>query len=244
MSQPATTEDRFLGGSVILRQPTNGFRAGMDSILLAAAVTAGPGARLLEIGCGAGAALLAVATLNPHIECVGVEAHEEGAALAKTNVALNALEDRVTILHADPLADPSLDLGPSFDGAFCNPPFNAKGRTPDPERAHAHLTPHTVQAWVNAFANRLKGGAPLVMIHRAEALHDVLTACQGRLGGVQVRPIQPFADQPAHRILVRATKGSRAALRLLPALVLHEAHAKHTHQADAILRGAAGLSWL
>ena len=53
-----TTTDALLGGRVRLRQPREGYRAGLDAALLAAAVDARPGERLLEAGCGVGGALL------------------------------------------------------------------------------------------------------------------------------------------------------------------------------------------
>ena len=49
-----TTEDSVLDGRVRLRQPVRGYRAGLDAALLAAACDAGPGARVIEAGCGAG----------------------------------------------------------------------------------------------------------------------------------------------------------------------------------------------
>ena len=237
------TLDAFLGGRLRLRQSRQGFRAGMDSILLASALPAIGEGRALEIGCGAGAALLAAAMLNPDLRCVGVERHPEDAARAGANVALNGLSGRVEVIEADPLADPVLNLGASFDAALCNPPFNAAGRSPAAARRHAHQSEHEIGDWVNVLANRLTGGAPLVMIHRAEALPEILGALEGKLGGVTVRPVHPFSDQPAHRVLVKATKGSRAAFRMLPPLVLHEAGAKHTALADALLRGETRLPW-
>ena len=64
-------------------------------------------------------------------------------------------------------------------------------------------------------------------------------------GSIQVRPIHPFADQPAKRILVRAIKTGKAPLRLLPPLVLHDRDGdKHRPEVEAILRGEAGVDWL
>ncbi|VAW14423.1 hypothetical protein MNBD_ALPHA12-1743, partial [hydrothermal vent metagenome] len=50
-----TTRDAFLGGRVFALQPQNGFRAGIDSVLLAAAV-AKSSASIVELGSGAGVA--------------------------------------------------------------------------------------------------------------------------------------------------------------------------------------------
>jgi tRNA1(Val) A37 N6-methylase TrmN6 len=84
----------------------------------------------------------------------------------------------------------------------------------------------------------------LTMIHRAERLDRLLAALEGRLGEVCVYPVRPRAEAPAHRVLVRARKGSRAPLRLLPGLELHDdSGAKFTPEAEAIFRGEAVVSW-
>ena len=56
--ESALTEDAFLGGRLRLLQPAQGYRAGVDPVLLAASVPAMLGQRVLELGCGVGAALL------------------------------------------------------------------------------------------------------------------------------------------------------------------------------------------
>ena len=53
--------DSLLGGQVALWQPADGYRVAIDTVLLAAAVRVGPGARVLELGSGVGAASLCVA---------------------------------------------------------------------------------------------------------------------------------------------------------------------------------------
>ena len=77
-----------------------------------------------------------------------------------------------------------------------------------------------------------------------EVMADLLALLSAKAGSFAVRPIHPFADEPAKRVLVHAIKTGRAPLRLLPPLVLHDRDgAKHTDQAEAILRGEAALDW-
>ena len=52
----ATTDDAFLGGRVQVLQPRKGFRAGLDAVMLAAAVPARAGDRVCELGAGVGTA--------------------------------------------------------------------------------------------------------------------------------------------------------------------------------------------
>lgn len=238
------TEDALLGGRLCVRQPARGYRVNVDTLLLAAAVEAGAGAKLMEAGCGVGAALLAVAARAGDATLVGVERDANMAALARENVALNAMSARVEIVTGDVL-ERNANIG-VFDGVFFNPPYllDGEGRDPSPERRGAHIADATIDAWVAALADRLTGAAALTLIHRADRAPEVLAALEGRLGGVELMPIRPRAREAASRVLIRARKGSRARFRLLPDLALHDnSGAKYTPEAEAILRGEARIAW-
>ena len=79
------------------------------------------------------------------------------------------------------------------------------------------------------------------MIHRPEALPELLAAFGERLGAVAIRPVHPRAEADATRLLVQGVKGSKAPLHLMPALVLHDASGAFTPLASAIHRGEALL---
>jgi tRNA1(Val) A37 N6-methylase TrmN6 len=241
------TEDAVLDGRVRLRQPARGYRAGVDAALLAAACDAKPGERVIEAGCGAGAALLAAAVRRPDAGFVGVERDREAAALARENAALNGLSGRVEIVEGDVGARFSaLGLAP-FDAAMANPPFfDDPGalRAPASERRGAWIADEGLEAWAGFLLKAVREGGTITVIHRADRLADLLALLAPKAGSFQVRPIHPFADEPAKRVLVRAVKTGKAPLKLLPALVLHDrAGGKHTAEAEAILRGRADLPW-
>ena len=91
----------------------------------------------------------------------------------------------------------------------------------------------------------MREGGTVTLIHRADRLGHILGLLAAKAGSVRIRPVQPFANQPAKRVLVRAIKTGKAPLVLLPALILHDrSEAKHTPAAEAILRGEAALSWV
>jgi tRNA1(Val) A37 N6-methylase TrmN6 len=243
-----TTEDRVLGGQVRLLQPARGYRAGLDAALLAAACDAAAGQRVIEAGCGAGGALLAAAARRPGARFLGVERDPHALSLAGENIALNGFTDRVEVAPGDVgLRFSGLGL-PPFDAALANPPFFDDPdalRGPSEARRAAWMADDGLGAWVQFLVKAVREGGTITLIHRADRLGDLLALLAPKAGSIQVRPVQPFADQPAKRVLVRAVKTGKAPLRLLPALVLHDRDGgKHGAAAEAILRGEADLPWL
>ncbi|HEX3700635.1 MAG TPA: methyltransferase [Phenylobacterium sp.] len=242
------TEDAVLDGRVRLRQPARGYRAGADAALLAAACDAGEGQRVIEAGCGAGAVLLAAAARRPGARFVGVERDPAAAALARQNVALNGLEARVEIVEGDvALRFSGLHLEP-FDAALANPPFfddPQSLRGPAAERRGAWLAEDGLAAWTGFLSKAVREGGTITVIHRADRLGDILALLADKAGSFQVRPVHPFADAPAKRVIVRAVKTGKAPLQLLAPLVLHAREGGgHSDEAEAIFRGRADLAWL
>lgn len=239
------TENRLLDGRVVLRQPARGYRAGMDAALLAAAAPVPPGERLIEAGCGVGGALFQIAARCPDAHLTGIEREADMAALAVENATLNGVADRVTIRRGD-VAEGfrALDL-PPFDWAISNPPFfDDPGalRAPAPGKRAAWMADDGLAAWARFLLKAVREGGRIVVVHRADRLADLLALLGETAGSFAIRPIHAFADEPAKRVLVQAIKTGRSPLRLLPPLILHErSGAKHTPEADAILRGEAGL---
>jgi tRNA1(Val) A37 N6-methylase TrmN6 len=240
-------ETLLLGGRVRLLQPKIGYRAGMDAALLAASIAGRRGERILEAGCGAGAALLQAAHRTPETHFTGVERDPSAFDLAHRNVALNHMGSRVSVLRGDVDAGFKTLNVPPFDAALANPPFFDDPtilRGPHPAKAGAWLADGGLKAWTAFLLKAVREGGRIIVIHRADRLADLLALLGDGAGSFRIRPVQPFADTPAKRVLVQAIKTGRGPLVLLPPLVLHErGGAKHTVEADAILRGEASLDW-
>jgi tRNA1(Val) A37 N6-methylase TrmN6 len=241
------TEDTVLGGRIRLNQPVSGYRAGMDAALLAAACDAAPRARVLEAGCGVGGARRAAAARRPGARFVGVERNAAAVDLARQNVALNDLAERVEIVSGDvERGFRALDL-PVFDAVMANPPFfddPAALRAPAPAKAEAWMADGGLAAWTAFALKAVREGGTITLIHRADRLADLLALLAPKAGSFRIRPVQPFADAPAKRVIVRAVKTGKAPLALLPALVLHDRDGgQHAPAAEAILRGEAALGW-
>jgi tRNA1(Val) A37 N6-methylase TrmN6 len=244
------TDDAVLGGRLRLTQKRRGHRVGHDAILLAAATGAVSGDRTVDLGAGVGAAGLALAMRVPDVQVTLVEIDAELADLAAQNILRNGLGERVRALNLDVTAPAdafaAAGLGPGVaDRVLMNPPFNNPDRqnvSPDPERRSAHAAPSSMLAeWIGAAVWLLHSAGTLTMIWRADGLAEVLSALEPRFGGMTVLPVHGNAGQPAIRVLVRATKGSRAPLALLPGLTLNGSDGRPTAEAENVLRHARPL---
>ena len=243
------TDDGFLGGALDICQPATGFRAGVDSVLLAAAVSAPAGVRVLELGTGAGVAALCLLKRVRDITVIGVEIDEDMARLAQRNAARNALAERFRVRIGDAAHPQRLELKEgTFDHVMANPPWfdHTAAQSPtDARRARAHMADDDLlEDWLKAAARMLRHGGALTLVHRAEALPEALAALARRFGDVRVLPIQPKREKPAIRVIIGARKGKRAPLRLLPPFILHESDGRFTEAAEAILRHGAALDMM
>lgn len=243
------TDDAFLGGRLHLRQPRAGYRAGVDPVLLAAAVPAQAGESVLDLGCGAGAAVLCLGRRVGGLSLAGLELQPDYAALARGNAAANAIA--LEVVEGDVGAMPAALRARVFDHVVANPPYyrrEAGSVAADPGRERALGEGLPLRTWVEAGLRRLRPAGRLTLIQRADRLPDLLAALPGT--GVTVLPLAPRAGREAGRVIVQAVKGGRAPFRLLAPVILHsgEAHSgdgeTHTAPVRAVLRDAAALPGL
>lgn len=251
-----TTVDAFLGGEVEIEQPAKGYRAGLDAVLLAAAVqpvrsNSGP-LRVVDVGAGVGTAALCLAARLEEADVTLVERDPLASQLSDRNIERNSLAGRARVVTVDVMkpAPEAVKQGladASFDLAISNPPYLAEGRhrpSADELKAAAHAMPEDgLDRWLRFMARMTRPGGTAVIIHRADCLEPLLAALNGRFGGVVVLPLHPRAGEPASRVIVRAVKASRAPLRIAQGLVLHDDDGAFRPDIKAVLSAPRALDW-
>lgn len=236
-----TSSGSLLGGRVRYAQPREGFRSGIEPVLLAAAVPARPGESVVEGGSGAGAALLCLAVRVPGIRGLGVELDPDLTALARENATASNI-DGVSFVAAD-----LLTLSPPgvFDHAMANPPYHAAAGTASPRPAREmakRARPGLLRDWALALAALLRHRGTLTLILPAASLPEALDALHAAgCRPTAVLPLWPTAGRRAKLILLHGVKAGRAPLRLLSGLVLHATSGGFTPETEAVLRSAAAL---
>ncbi|WP_317992893.1 tRNA1(Val) (adenine(37)-N6)-methyltransferase [Bartonella gliris] len=248
------TIDAFHRGKFYLVQPRlHGHRSGMDAMLLASLVPNDFKGKVVDLGAGAGAAGLAVASRCLEVHVTLVERSAFMASYAQKTLLLKQnekLADRICLLEADITLKGKARLKAgladnTFDFAIMNPPFNnpADRKTPDEQKSEAHVMPEAMfESWLRSAAAIVKPGGYLGLIARPQSLSDILFALEGRFGNIHIIPIHARAATVAIRVLFYAKRGSRAALSVLPPLVVHEGNGHaFSSRIDAINNGRISL---
>lgn len=253
--QPPGTVDVFHRGGFVLVQPVGtGHRAGMDAMMLAAAVPPDFRGQVADLGSGAGGAGLAVASRCPGASVTLIENAPEMAGFAARTLAHPAnagLAERLSLIEADVTLAGEARIAAgladrSFDFALMNPPFNTAAHRASPDalrrRAHVMDDDEVFERWVRTAAAILRPRGGLALIARPSSLEAILRAIRGRFGAAEIMAIHARQDTPAIRIVLRAIRGARGELAIRPPLTLHERGSdRFCERADAINNGRAAL---
>lgn len=243
------TSDAFLGGRLTLAQPARGFRAGLDSVLLGAAVGHG-GGQLLDLGAGVGTAGLVALARHETLAATLVESDAAMAELARVNIAANVLARRAAVVEIDLTAPGRARAAAGlaadhFASVIANPPFYGGGTGAAPARAAARqMSAEALDRWVKTAASHAAPGGEVIFIHLAEKLDALLASFAARFGAITVLPLTPREGEAARRVLIRGIKGSRAPLALLASRAVHTPGGRAFRaEFEAIFRGEDRLHW-
>ena len=244
------SEDGFLGGRLRILQPEKGFRAGIDSVFLAASIPCAEGESVFEAGIGAGVAALCLLARQPSLHVTGIEMAARYAMLCEENARRNGHLANLRVIRAD-LRDAlrrdmvSMPQAGSFQHAMANPPFHDETKTtasPNPLKSKANaFGGDDLEMWMKLLHAMLAPRGSVTLVNRAEALGRILAVMDNRFGDIRIAPLYPRRGAPASRVIVQGIKGSKAPLQILQGLQLHGDGNGFTPEAEAVLRGSAAF---
>lgn len=209
-----------------LIQKTDGLTYGTDAFLLSVYPPAQPRGRALELGTGTGIVSLLCAARGQFAHIDAVEVQADFAELASRNVALNGLESRVTVHHADLRDLRAADLGGEVDVVLANPPYmradTGRLNRTDAKSVARHEIMGGIDDFCAAAERLLRWGGRFVCVWRPDRLIDLIAALRAHnLEPKRMTAVHADAETPASMVLVDARRGGAPSLDLTPPLILY-----------------------
>lgn len=210
-----------------LIQKKDGLTFGTDAYLLAAFMRPQPKGRAVELGTGTGIISLLCAVRERFSYIHAVEIQEDFAEMAKRNVALNGLEHRMAIYHADLRALSADTFGGEADVVFANPPYMRTDSGKRNESDRKYIARHEVCGGIGDFCHAaerlLKHGGKFYCVWRPDRLSELMAAMHAHsLEPKTMVFVHGDAEAEPSMVLLSAMKGGAPGMRILPPLFLHD----------------------
>jgi tRNA1Val (adenine37-N6)-methyltransferase len=224
----ALTRDVVSDGALVIQQAEDGYRFGLDAVLLATDLPDLPqGGHVVDLGAGSGAVGLMVAKRRPDVSVIGLEVQQGLYELLTVNIRHNGLESRVSAIKGDVRQHQLLLTPHSADLVLMNPPYYRTGQgkmSPNRERAAAHQELHgTLRDFVVAAQYVAKPRGYLKVVIPPMRLPDLLQEIgKGDFAPVSARFVHAKPGRDAYLMEWVFRRGGARQLVVRPPLVLDE----------------------
>ena len=234
------TNDYLLDKKVKIFQPIDGYRASTDAVFLSSLLDSEKvkkGDTILDVGSGTGAISLCLASRLKDVKITGIDIQKDLVELSNISSKENGFDDFLTYINTDIRQKTSLPSG-TFSFVITNPPYSDHDM-PSPNEskklAHNHQD-FDLTGWLSFCLKMLKPKGYLLVINRAEAINEIITAIDKKAGSINVLPIYSKVGQDAKRVAIIAQKTAKGITKILPPFYTHNEDGSYTDKAQSILR--------
>ncbi|WP_373265873.1 tRNA1(Val) (adenine(37)-N6)-methyltransferase [Hungatella hathewayi] len=216
-------------------QKKDGFCFGMDAVLLSGFAAVKQGEKAIDLGTGTGIIPILLEAKYEGEHYTGLEIQDEVAEMAARSVALNHLEEKVSIVKGDIKEASRLFGAASFDVVTSNPPYmnDAHGlKNPDLPKAIArHEVLCTLDDVAREAAKLLRPGGRFYMVHRPHRLIEIITALtKYKLEPKRMKMVHPFVDKEANMVLIEAVRGGKSMIKVEAPIVVYREPGVYTQE--------------
>lgn len=215
-------EDITLLDDGTLIQKRQGFRFGVDAVILADFYSGKKNAKILEVGSGTGIIPILLCQQKNAEDITALEIQDHMAELANRNVKRNSLEDKIKILHTDVK---HLKQGNTYDCVISNPPYmviDGKKINPNDSKAIArHEISLTLSELIESAKRLLKPRGQFYIVHRSYRLGEILIELEKNgFSPKRIKNVYSDTTSEGKLVLVEASKGRKETLTVEQPLYL------------------------
>jgi tRNA1(Val) A37 N6-methylase TrmN6 len=238
---PTERIDDLLTHGLHIIQSEEVFSFSLDAILLARFCSAPRKGRIIDLCTGNGVIPLLLTTRS-QASIWGVEIQARLADMAKRNILLNRLEERLHMVHGD-LKEAHLHLGyGQFDLVTVNPPYLPVPAGEQNVNAHVAAARHeihcTLEDVIAACAKLVRAGGKVAMVHRPTRLVDICIWMRHyRIEPKRIRYVHARAGEEAMMVLIEGIKDGKPELRTSPPLIVYDESGQYCSELMEIYYG-------
>lgn len=218
-------------------QDTDGFRFGIDSVLLSDfARDIKANSNIVDLGTGTGIiGILLTGKVNPK-KVTGIEKQNDVADMAKRSVKLNKLDNIMEIINCD-IKDIKLEKN-SFDTVVTNPPYKKLGTGINAQNKKQQIsrfeTTANLDDWIRISASLIKNKGSFYMVYRTDRMTELFNILKKyNLEVKRIRFVYSKINEQSKMVLVKAVKSGGEFLKVEKPLIIYNEDGSYT---DEIIR--------
>lgn len=238
LKEGETLDDLQLKGIHVI-QKQEGFRFGVDAVLLANFAKVKRGDYVIDLCSGTGIIPFIIGGKTEARSITGIEIQEEMVEMANRSVIYNHLEDRINFIKGD-LKSISLLKGlPKADVVTVNPPYklnNSGILNPRDKLAIArHEVLCTLEDVIIACRTLLKDGKRMYMVHRPDRLADIITLMRKhKIEPKRIQMVHPNTKKAPNIVLIEGQRDGGAFLKWEPPIYVYDEDGSFSSQINEI----------
>lgn len=227
-------DDLYRNGYRII-QNKNYFCFGIDAVLLSDFAKAGPGDKVLDLGTGTGIIPLLMEAKTQGETFMGLEIQEACAQMARRSVALNHLEEKVTIVTGDIKEASSIFAKSSFQVVTSNPPYMNHQHGIQNLSEEKAIARHEIKCSLEDVIREASGllcfHGKFYMIHKPFRMAEIISKCKKYdLEPKRIRFVHPYVNKEPTMMLIEAVRGGREMIKVEPPLIVYDAPGQYTRE--------------
>lgn len=229
-----TLDDLQLKGICVI-QKKEGFRFGVDAVLLANFAKVKNSHTVIDLCTGTGIIPFIIAGKTNAKQVTGIEIQEEFVEMANRTVKFNNLEDRVRFIRGD-LKDKELHKElERVDVVTVNPPYKLHNSGIINENDKNAIARHEIMCKLEdvIVASRalLKDNGRMFMVHRPDRLVDILCLMRKhRIEPKRIQLVHPMEGKAPNIVLVEGQRDGGKFLKWENPLNVHRADGGYTDE--------------
>ena len=231
-------DDLQLKGLYLI-QKKDGFKFGIDAVLLSDFAQVKKRHRVMDLCTGTGIVPFLVYGKYEPQSVFGLEIQRDMVEMAERSVKLNSLEGRVQFINGDLKDIDTLKKLDRFDVVTVNPPYklnNSGILNPLDKLAIArHEVLCNLEDVIAASRVLLKDNGRMFIVHRPERLADIFTLMRKyKIEPKRVKMVHPKMGKAPNIVLVEGQRDGGAYLKWEAPLYVYDENGRYTKEIDEI----------